>query len=553
MASQQTERMTGGQAMIRSIHAHGVDTIFGLPGVQLDGLFNAMFDMKNQIRVINARHEQGTAYMALGYSMATGDVGAYAVVPGPGILNTTAALSTAYGCNVPVMAITGQIPSDSIGKGWGQLHEIPYQLETMQSLGKYATRIDHPTHAPDKVRELFKHLRTGRPRPVGVEMPMDMMHLKSDVVMGEPLTEYDVPEPDHDLIVEAAKMLGGAKNPLIFTGTGAYDAVEETVALAEMLEAPVSAYQNGRGVMDERHYLGQVWPAANKLWGEADVVLSIGCRLQPERMFWGMDDDLKVIQIDIDPTELNRVMNPDVGIVSDAATALRALLNEVPKHNSKRASRKDELDALKAATHKHIQDGLPLQMEYLKVIREELPEDGIFVDEFTQVSYVGRIGFPVYNPRSMITPGYQGTLGWGYATALGVQVAHPDKKVISLNGDGGFMYTMPEIATAVHHNIPLTAIVFADGAYGNVKRMQKELYDNRVIGSEFTNPDFVKLAESFGAQGLRANNPEELRTALKTGFAHNGPTLIECPVGEFPEPWPFIRPPATRGKHAGQR
>ena len=204
------------------------------------------------------------------------------------------------------------------------------------------------------------------------------------------------------------------------------------------------------------------------------------------------------------------------------------------------------MTALKARTHQHLVDGLGPQMAFLEVIRDELPEDGFFVDEFTQVGYVARVGFPVYRPRTMVTPGYQGTLGYGFATALGVAAAHPDKKVISVNGDGGFMYTMPELASAVHHNLDIVAIVFADGHYGNVRRQQKLEHDGKVIASDLTNPDFVKLAESFGALGLRADGPEGLRAVLKQAFKQRGPAIIEVPVGEFTEPWPFIRPPASR-------
>ncbi|MDP7382062.1 MAG: thiamine pyrophosphate-dependent enzyme, partial [Alphaproteobacteria bacterium] len=297
---------------------------------------------------------------------------------------------------------------------------------------------------------------------------------------------------------------------------------------------------------DERHYLAQVHPAGNALWAECDVALSIGCRLQPERMYWGIDDDLKVIHVDIDSTELTRVMAPTIGIVGDSALVTAALVDAVPAHNPRRASREDELTALKASTHQHLVDGLGPQMAFLEVIRDELPEDGFFVDEFTQVGYVARVGFPVYRPRTMVTPGYQGTLGYGFATALGVAAAHPDKKVISVNGDGGFMYTMPELASAVHHNLDIVAIVFADGHYGNVRRQQKLEHDGKVIASDLTNPDFVKLAESFGALGLRADGPEGLRAALKQAFKQHGPAIIEVPVGEFTEPWPFIRPPASR-------
>lgn len=546
MTAMKTARMTGGAAMVEGLLRNGVDTLFALPGVQLNHFFDAVYDKRNAIRVLNARHEQGAAYMAFGYAIATGRVGAFAVVPGPGILNTTAALSTAYGCSQPVLAITGQINAAAIDRGYGLLHEIRDQPGTLASVNKWVHRIDHPVDAPAAMDEAFRHLQGGRPRPVTVEMAMDMMGLESLVPAPEAAVEVRPPEADPDLIAAAAKMLGAAKAPMIFVGSGAYHAAAEVRALAEMLQAPVVAYQNGRGILDERHYLAQVHPAGNALWAECDVALSIGCRLQPERMYWGIDDDLKVIHADIDPTELTRVMAPTIGIVGDSALVTAALVDEVPAHNPRRASREDELTALKARTHQHLVDGLGPQMAFLEVIRDELPEDGFFVDEFTQVGYVARVGFPVYRPRTMVTPGYQGTLGYGFATALGVAAAHPDKKVISVNGDGGFMYTMPELASAVHHNLDIVAIVFADGHYGNVRRQQKLEHDGKVIASDLTNPDFVKLAESFGALGLRADGPEGLRAALKQAFKQRGPAIIEVPVGEFTEPWPFIRPPASR-------
>ena len=546
MTALKTARMTGGAAMVEGLLRNGVDTLFALPGVQLNHFFDAVYDKRNAIRVLNARHEQGAAYMAFGYAIATGRVGAFAVVPGPGILNTTAALSTAYGCSQPVLAITGQINAAAIDRGFGLLHEIRNQPGTLASVNKWVHRIDHPVDAPAAMDEAFRHLQGGRPRPVTVEMAMDMMGLESLVPAPEAAVEVRPPEADPDLIAAAAKMLGAAKAPMIFVGSGAYHAAAEVRALAEMLQAPVVAYQNGRGILDERHYLAQVHPAGNALWAECDVALSIGCRLQPERMYWGIDDDLKVIHVDIDPTELTRVMAPTIGIVGDSALVTAALVDAVPAHNPRRASREDELTALKARTHQHLVDGLGPQMAFLEVIRDELPEDGFFVDEFTQVGYVARVGFPVYRPRTMVTPGYQGTLGYGFATALGVAAAHPDKKVISVNGDGGFMYTMPELASAVHHNLDIVAIVFADGHYGNVRRQQKLEHDGKVIASDLTNPDFVKLAESFGALGLRADGPEGLRAALKQAFKQRGPAIIEVPVGEFTEPWPFIRPPASR-------
>ncbi len=550
MARGATEKLTGGEALVRSLIAEGIDTVFGLPGIQLDPMFNALHDAGNAIRVVNARHEQGTAYMAYGYAVSTGKIGAYAVVPGPGLLNTTAALSTAYSTNTPVLALTGEIPSGSIGRGHGMLHEIPHQLEVLRGLTKYAARIDHATQAPGTVSEAFRNLRSGRPRPAGLFMAMDVMWQKTMVELRGQTPADSPPEPDPDAIEKAAKLIGNAKQPMIFVGSGAYHAGAEVKALAEMIQAPVVAYQNGRGTLDERHYLAHTTPGGAILWRTCDVAIAIGSRLQGERMTWGMDDGIKVVHIDIDPTEINRVMRPDVGIVADAAEATTLLIDAVAKHNIKRSSREEEMKGVKAQAAKLIEEKAGPQMTWLRAMRDVLPEDGLFVDEFTQVGYVSRVGFPVYKPRHIVTPGYQGTLGYGYATSLGVKVAHADKPVLSINGDGGFMFTMSEIATAVHHNINLVAVVFADGAYGNVLRMQRELHDNRVIGSQFTNPDFVKLAESFGALGLRTDTPDGLKKALETGFAANRPTIIEVPVGVFPEPFDLIRPPATRGKKA---
>ena len=548
MENSTDKKMTGGEAIVKSLINEGVETIFGLPGIQLDPMFNALHDSSNEIRVVNARHEQGVAYMAFGYAQSTGKPGVYAVVPGPGILNTTAALSTAYACNSRVLAITGQIPSSYIGRELGMLHEIPNQLSVLEGLTKFAKRINYPSDAPAIVSEAFKNMRSGRPRPTAIEMPMDIMQHKSEVTLRKFTDGYSPPAADPDLIKEAALILGAAKNPVIFVGTGAYEAGKEVTILAEMLQAPVISYQNGRGVVDERHYLAHTNTAGSMFWETCDAAIAIGCRLQAERMTWGMDDEIKIIHVDIDSTELSRVLKPDVGIVGDASTVTEEIINALTKHNKLRPSRETEFQNIKKKALRLMEEKAGPQMAWLRAIRKALPEDGYFVDEFTQVGYVARVGFPVYKPRTMITPGYQGTLGYGYATALGVKVAHPDKAVVSVNGDGGFMYTMPEIATAVHHSINLVAIVFVDGAFGNVLRMQRDLHDNRIIASEFTNPNFVKLAESFGAKGMRATNPEELSTAIEEGFSANKPTIIEVPVGVFPEPFYIIRPPATRGK-----
>ncbi|MCZ6558965.1 MAG: thiamine pyrophosphate-binding protein [SAR324 cluster bacterium] len=541
--------MTGGQAVVKSLIGNGITTLFALPGVQNDPLFIALYDAGAAVRVIHTRHEQGAAYMALGYAAATGGMGAYAVVPGPGFLNTTAALSTAYATNSKVLCLTGQITSSAVGRGYGLLHEIPDQMRVLRSLTKWAESIPSPAAAPGLVAEAIRQMYTGRPRPVGLEMAMDIMAREEDVQLLPPETEFARPPVNGDAIREAAKILGQAQSPLIFAGGGAMDAVEELAGIAEMLQAPVITTRSGRGAMSSRHYLSHTMPVGHQLWAGADAVLAIGTRLQIPQMNWGLDGDLKMVRVDIDPEEHDRVAPPAVGIVADCRDALRALIDELGAHNRKRSNREEELTALRQAKEAEFASLEP-QMSYLKVIREELPDDGIFVDELTQIGYVSRFALPVYQPRTFLSTGYQGTLGWGVATALGVKLAQPGKPVLLISGDGGFMFNAQELATAVQHQIGVVMLVFNDDAYGNVLRMQKELYDNRVIASQLHNPDFVKLADAFGAQGLRANSPQELRDAIRQGFAAKGPTVIDVPVGEMPAPWHNIVMPQVRGKGA---
>jgi acetolactate synthase-1/2/3 large subunit len=539
--------MTGGGALVEMLRRHGLDTIFALPGVQNDALFVAFYDAGEALRVIHTRHEQGAAYMAFGYARASGKVGAYAVVPGPGLLNTTAALATAYATNAPVLCISGQVPSDLIGRGFGLLHEIPDQLGILQTLTKWAARIDHPTQTGALVNEAFRHLRDGRPRPVGLEMPLDVMALDTEVAL--PAAEGPPPAamPDPELIDKAAALLAEAKKPLFFVGGGAVAAGEEVLTIAEMLQAPVVSYTGGRGILSDRHYLAQSALAGHELWRNADVVLAVGTRLHQPQVRWGVDRDLKLIRIDLDPVEITRIIKPSLGIVADAKAALAALHRALDRCAPAPASRKDELEALKSGTFAKLADRLGPQCEYLQAIRAELPDDGIYVEDLTQVGYVGRMAFPVYHPRTYIHSGYQGTLGFGFATALGAKVGRPDRPVVSISGDGGFMYNVQELSTAVKHGIDIVAIVFADGAYGNVRRMQKEDYGNRLIGVDLHNPQFPKMAESFGAAGVRTTTPDGLRRELAAALKRRGTTLIEVAVGEMPDPWKHLILPRVRG------
>ncbi len=534
-------RMTGGEAIVDGLLRHGIDTVFGLPGVQTYGLFDAFARASNRLRLINARHEQTTAYMALGYACATGRPSAYAVVPGPGVLNTTAALATAWGVNAPVLCLTGQVPSMMIGRRRGQLHELPDQLATLRTLVKWAERIDHPSQAPYLVARAFQEMLSGRRGPVALEMPWDQFTATAEVTPQDPLPLHPNPVPDPEKIDALAKLLNEAKAPMLWVGGGALHAASEIQALAERIGAPVVSFRSGRGIVDDRHPLGLTIPAAYRLWPETDLLVAFGTRLEVPTGRWGkMPAGLKIARIDIDPAEMSR-LKVDIGIVADTADAARALAGVVASRND--PARAAAIARAKAETLVDIQRVQP-QMSFLQAIREVLPENGIICDEMTQVGYVSWFGFPFYAPRTLITSGFSGTLGAGFPTALGVKVAMPDRPVVSLNGDGGFLFGGAELATAMQYGINLITIVFNNSAYGNVLRDQHRLFEGRDSGSRLRNPDFLAYARSFGVHGWRVSNAAGLRDTLAEAIRANAPTLIEVmtDITQETAPWAFIAP-----------
>ncbi|MGE0565823.1 MAG: thiamine pyrophosphate-dependent enzyme [Pseudolabrys sp.] len=540
--------MTTAEATVEAMFAHGIGTIYALPGVQNDHLFDAFYKASNRLRTVHTRHEQGAAYMALGAQLATGKPQAYAVVPGPGLLNSSAALLTAYSMNAQVLALVGEIPEAGIGRDIGHLHELRDQAGVIKRLVDFSAHIPGAADAPRLVERAMRAMATGRPGPAALDCSMDVWGKPGKVVT------IATPKPprtriDEDAVKRAARKLGNAKRPLICVGGGAQDASAEVTLLSEMLQAPVfCGFRRGQGVLDSRNPFAVTIPLGHEMWKDADVVIAIGTRLYFPQLHWGTDRDLAVIRIDADATEVKRISKPAVALVGDAAPILRRLLDVLPAHNKTRSSRRDEMQKRQAKLRAAMVEKLAPQLGWLDAIRAELPDNGIFVDEVTQMGFAARLAFPVYKPRTFLSPGYQDNLGWGFATALGAQDARRDVPVVSINGDGGFMYTANEMATAVRHKIPLTAIVFNDGAFGNVRRIQQEQYGNRLIASDLANPDFVKFAESFGAAAERARTPDELRQALRRGFARrDGPTLIDVPVGPMPSPWEFIFRPKVRG------
>jgi acetolactate synthase-1/2/3 large subunit len=536
--------LTGGEAIVQGLKASGVDTVFGLPGAQIYGLFDAFH--QGGMRVIGARHEQACGYMAFGAARATGKPAVFSVVPGPGILNAGAALLTAFGCNEPVLCLTGQVPTPFLGQGRGHLHEMPDQLATLRGFTKCADRIGHPGEAPAKVAEAFRQMMSGRRGPAALEMPWDVFTQRAAVQAVAPLAPVAPPPPDPDRIAAAAKLIASSRAPMIFVGSGALDACDEVLALAEAIDAPVVAFRSGRGIVSNAHALGITFAAAWELWPQTDLVIGIGTRLELPGWRWPPRSDRpKCIRIDIDPAEMRRAP-PDIAVVADARAATKELVTAVSRADSTRPKgRRETIRDASAKAHSDIQAIQP-QMAYLDVLRAVLPDDGIVTDELSQVGFASWYGFPVYQPRTFLTSGYQGTLGSGFPTALGAKVAFPHRPVVAITGDGGFMFAVQELATAVQFGIGVVTLVFNNASYGNVRRDQMENFGGRIVAADLVNPDFVKLADSFGVGAARVATPAEFKPALEAALADGKPRLIEIalPVGSETSPWRFIHPPA---------
>src|SRR5258708_7505477 len=320
-------RMTTAEATVGALIAHGIDTVYALPGVHNDPLFDALFKAGDHIRTVHTRHEQGAAYLALGAALATGKPQVYTVVPGPGLLNSAAALLTAYGMNAPVLALIGQISQSAIGRGLGHLHEIRDQAGIISRLVDYSARIREPSEAAGLVAEAVRAMGTGRPGPAVLECAIDVWGRSAPAPTIATPSPVPPPPIDADAVREAGKRLATAKRPLIVAGGGAQGASAEVTELSRLLQAPVVAYRRGRGVLDSRDPFSVTLPLGRELWGEADVVLAVGTRLFSPFTQWGIDKELAIIRVDADPEEPERFAPPAVALVGDAAPILRGLID----------------------------------------------------------------------------------------------------------------------------------------------------------------------------------------------------------------------------------
>ena len=546
--------------MVASLVANGVDTVFGLPGAQMYPLFDALARRRAEIRVVGARHEQGIAYMAFGYARSTGKLGVFSPVPGPGMLNASAALCTALGACAPVLCLTGEIPSSFRGRGRGHLHELPDQLGILARLTKHVAHIDAPEDVPEAVDAAIVAALSGRPGPAAVSICWDTLGAPAGSARARRARLPAPAAPDADAVATCVRLIRAARQPMIFTGSGGQAAAPDIGALAERIGAPVVAFRGGRGIVGDDRALGTNIAAAWHLWPDVDLIIGIGSRLEIPYMRWaGMMTCVralpgrKLIRIDIDPAEMER-LDTDGPLVADAAAGSRALLAALDAAGYDATSDSLAIANAKARAEVEIRDVQP-QMAYLDAIRDVLPRDGFFVEEVSQMGFTSNFGFPVYEPRTYVSCGFQGTLGFGFPTALGVKVAHPNRAVVSVTGDGGFMFAMPELATAVQYGIALVTIVFDNASFGNVLRDQQTRYDGRTLGAELVNPDFVALARSFGVDAVAVDTPERLRPAFARALDLGAPALIHVrvPRGSETSPWRFLHPSGPVGKRVSSR
>ncbi len=536
--------MSGGEALVESLVREGVEVIFGIPGIHMSGILAALRD-EPRIRVITTRHEAAAAHMADGYARVSGKPGVVLVVPGAGVYNAATGLATAYARSSPVVAIAGQIPRGQIGRDVGTYHEVLDQASILQPVTKWRRQALTPREIPDAVSEAFRQMRTGRPRPTLIEVPPEAGVERDDVVLRDPVV---IPRlvPGSDQLREAARVIAESRLPLIYAGGGVAlsDAESALVALVEATNIPVITSAGGKGVIPDRHPLS--YGSCFAPWGEhdemnelfevmqaADVVIGIGARFSlgnPAR------EDSTLININIDDAEISSVHANTLPLHGDAKATIEALLPLLREAGA--GDRPSPVEAVAAArrliAYADIRRQEP-QYPILEAIQRGIPEDAHIVWDVTQFGYYARTHYQVNCPKTFIDSGYSFNLGFGVPTALGAKVAHPDRQVLCVSGDGGFLFNAVELATAVQYGIHVITVVFRDDAYGNVGRDLDELFGG-TYETDLHNPDLVAFTESFGAVGLRASDPMELETLLPRALEYQAPVVIDVPIGSMPLP-----------------
>ncbi|MGE3913126.1 MAG: thiamine pyrophosphate-binding protein [Chloroflexota bacterium] len=528
-------RLRGGQAVARAVRAEGIDTVFGIVGTHNSLLFDGLTDL-DDVRVITTRHEGGAGFMADGYARATGRPAACIVVPGPGLTNLMTALGQAYLDSVPILALTGQNPTPLLERRLEEFHELHGSLQIAGSVTASARRLASPADAPTMIREAVKLMRTGHPRPTFIEVPLDVAAAEAEVEPLPPVEDFQREAGNPEAIARAAERLGKARKPVILAGGGviAANAGAALLEVAGRLAAPVIMTGHGRGAIPDDHpsSLGDGWGRLtyfDELFAEADATLIVGASMDyVTDAARGAKLPDPVIQIDIDPTAIGRHRQVAVGIVGDARLVLERLGDALG--GSEALQTWCDTDAIRAKKRAVIAERAGPVLEMLDAIRSVLPRDAIISDDLCLPGYWSSAALEIYEPRTFLHPGMFGTLGYALPAAIGAAIGRPDRKAVAIAGDGGFLYTSQELATAVQEQTDVVAIVFNDNAYGALKLFQDRNHSGRRIGVELRNPDFAKLGEAYGAHGIKLRTYTDLADGLTNALGRRGPVVIECPL-----------------------
>lgn len=528
------ERLTGGQAVVRALAEHGVDVAFGIPGVHTLALYDALID--SSIHHILGRHEQGVGFMADGYARASGKPGVALVITGPGVTNVATSIGEAYADSSPVLVVASAEDQRWAGKMMGHYHDIRDQTEVIRPITASQAQAMSVAEVAPAVSAAFARMASARPRPAYVEIPRDVLEAEAEIAFPDPIIA-ERPEPADEQIAAAAQELAAARRLVIIAGGGAANAEAGAaiLAIAERFGAPIITSQTGKGVVPEDHplSLGNLWSSGNAvdaLLRKADAVLVVGTKLGgAETEDGAMPLPARHVRIDIDLEEIERNYRPSVSIVGDARKSTAALAAALESAGVSAAGWSgDEVAKVRASA---LETAFGAQnAAYLAALRRAMPRDAILVNDTTMMTYAAAKFFPSYQPRTFLVPAGYLTLGFSVPAAIGAKIAKPETVVVSIVGDGGFQFTMHELATAKQFNVSLPIVIFNDSTYTAVKLDQAMRYDRRYIGVDLVNPDFVKLAAAYGIPGVRADSPAALEAAVREASQHPGPTIIDVPI-----------------------
>lgn len=523
-------RMTGGRAIAEALKVEGIEHVFGIVGTHNCPLFDGVY-AEPSIQAVTVRHEQGAAMMAAGYARASGKIAACFVVPGPGLTNALTGMGMAYSESTPMLVFGGQNALPQLEREGGHFHELANSLGVAASVSGYVSRLATPVDAPKVVREAMRAMRCKRPRPAYIEVPLDVQLGEAEVNVA-PREMFSRPAGDPAAIALAATALRSAKRPFIYAGGGieSAEATEALARVAERLGAPVVTSVFGRGAISDRHplALGDGWGRLDlydDLLAQADLVLVVGTRIDVvSDVNVGARFPARIVQIDIDPLMVGHRRPVEVGIVGDARHVLEAIGDEL----SGNPACWFDVAGFRARKRERMVGRAGPVLPIIEDLRAALPDETIVVDDLTVVGYWMPLLFDTYHPRTLIHPGTYGTLGYALPASIGARFACPDKPVVSISGDGGFMFSVQDLATAVQAKQDLVALVFNDHAYGSIRVYQDRMFGGRHIGDDLVNPDFVKLGEAFGAKSVRVE-AKDVGSAVRRAIDAGGVWLIEVP------------------------